>query len=185
MLSSNLLAGALAILSIGVVNAGPCRLSSGSTESTTLETTTTSTEASSETSIESSTATQSITSTDTSTITSAATTSQDMTLTSSYMSTSTFFPADLFPCTDDIDCYLGLSGCDDIRCGCVDLFCQSFGPDTTTSAAPATTTTATPDLTSCSTSDECLANMELCARDGLNACVCLDAVCVNVDPLPT
>ncbi|KAJ4052365.1 hypothetical protein NW761_003373 [Fusarium oxysporum] len=53
--------------------------------------------------------------------------------------------------------------------------------ESTTTDAASTTTSAAVDNTSCSTSDDCVANTELCLVNGLNLCVCLDAVCVTVD----
>ncbi|KAH6877239.1 hypothetical protein B0T10DRAFT_609949 [Thelonectria olida] len=60
--------------------------------------------------------------------------------TSSFTTTSsTFVPADLFPCTEDSDC-IGVRICDFVRCGCLNLMCT---PITSTSTSTSSTTTAT------------------------------------------
>ncbi|KXJ88439.1 hypothetical protein Micbo1qcDRAFT_178064 [Microdochium bolleyi] len=80
---------------------------------------------------------------------SAGTASSDISVTktsSSTTSSSTFVPADLFPCTEDAQCLNVNQVCDDVRCGCVNLFCQ---PITTTSSTTASTSSS---MTTTSTS---------------------------------
>lgn len=68
-----------------------------------------------------------------------ATTSEEQATTTFASISSTFFPADLFPCSEDSDCLNVNSVCDQYRCGCLNLVCvpqTATASESSTAAAP-------------------------------------------------
>ncbi|KAI8665479.1 hypothetical protein NCS56_00984000 [Fusarium sp. Ph1] len=153
------------------------------TDSSSAETTTSST-------TESTTATSTVSTdaTTTATTSSAETSSTYITITSTTASstetetastsTSTFFPAGLFPCQNDADCDLRGGVCDPMRCGCINLMCYL---KTTTMATM--TTTALPEF-ACGSDTQCV-GASFCLDQGANICACVNALCIVTQvPLP-
>ncbi|KAF4951435.1 hypothetical protein FSARC_12918 [Fusarium sarcochroum] len=172
MISSRFFASALAFLIVDGAHASVCRPHSRSSALSAAESLSTADESTSGTStVGVSTAETSSAESFTETLTTTAslgidtssgissfvtitTTTESSEVTSSETASSTFFPADLFPCEDTDDCVAKVRLCDFVRCGCVGGFCLVETATTDSSTAETSTAieeTATADTTTTDT----------------------------------
>ncbi|OBS20417.1 hypothetical protein FPOA_06787 [Fusarium poae] len=190
MLSSNIIR-AFALFA-AAANAGPCRPTTTSLDTTT-EVTSTATAIDSTTEI-SSTVVESSTETGTTTIviieeptTTTAVIEESTTTEAASTTTAAAGPEDL-SCQIDVDCYAYPRSCvpdGSNICLCIDAVCTVpviISASTTTEAASTTTTAAAGnEIVACSTSDDCLSDAELCLDGLLNLCFCLNGGCIRVE----